>query len=357
MSATPDISFVAASRNDNHGGNLRHRMQVFVEALLGQCDRHCLDAELVLVEWNPPPDRPGLSEALRWPRSERCPVRVIEVPAELHRRFGNADSLPLHQMIAKNAGIRRARGRFVAATNIDVLFSDGLMEFLAAGLDPHKWYRANRYDVDRDVPENVPAESQLAYCEDNLLRIHRRDGTRDLRTRAFDRIYRDPAVLKAFLLLAPLAFLPGLGGRLRNAERSLKFIEECGRLHTNACGDFTCMARKRWHDLHGYWEFAGFPAHVDGLICHAARFLGLDERVLADPARVYHIEHGSGSGYLGYASGEKWKRLDAAGVPRLTRDDYTGLLFDIKSGRKPAALNVGDWGLEGENLPETTPLP
>jgi len=38
----------------------------------------------------------------------------------------------LYQMIAKNAGIRRARGEYVLATNIDILFSSELACFFAA---------------------------------------------------------------------------------------------------------------------------------------------------------------------------------------------------------------------------------
>jgi hypothetical protein len=61
-------------------------------------------------------------------------VRFIQVPPEIHRKFRHADHLPLYQMIAKNVGIRRARGRFILVTNIDILFSDELVSFLAKGL-------------------------------------------------------------------------------------------------------------------------------------------------------------------------------------------------------------------------------
>src|SRR5208282_5084177 len=100
-------------------------MQIFVTALLEQCRRHQIPSELIIVEWNPPPDRPPLAHALNWPRDPGpCAVRIIEVPAAIHRRYRNADGLALYQMIAKNAGIRRARGKFILATNIDILFSD-----------------------------------------------------------------------------------------------------------------------------------------------------------------------------------------------------------------------------------------
>jgi hypothetical protein len=103
----PGITVVAGARNDDHGGNLLHRMQLFVNGLLEQCRRHQLKAELVLVKWNPPADRPRLGEALLWPVDKGpCQVRIIKVPPEIHKRFRYSDRLPLLQMIAKNVGIR-----------------------------------------------------------------------------------------------------------------------------------------------------------------------------------------------------------------------------------------------------------
>src|SRR3972149_2074020 len=131
---SPELSIVVAARNDEHSGRFLRRLQLFVSGLLEQAKVHELDSELIIVEWNPPDEVPKLREALAWPReTEPCSVRIVEVPQELHRRYKNADRLPLHQMIAKNVGIRRARGRFVLATTADLLFSDELVEFLASG--------------------------------------------------------------------------------------------------------------------------------------------------------------------------------------------------------------------------------
>ena len=67
--------------------------------------------------------RPPLGEAVRWPADTGpCQVRIVTVLVQLHRRYGHAAALPLYQMIAKNVGIRRARGEFILATNIDILF-------------------------------------------------------------------------------------------------------------------------------------------------------------------------------------------------------------------------------------------
>ena len=55
-------------------------------------------------------------------------------------------------MIGKNVGIRRARGQFVLATNIDILFSDELAKYLAARrLEPGRMYRIDRHDAMSDV--------------------------------------------------------------------------------------------------------------------------------------------------------------------------------------------------------------
>ncbi len=61
------LSIVVASRNDDQGGRLLHRMQHFLDGLVAQCCRHGLSAELIFVEWNPPLDRPRVKEVLRWP--------------------------------------------------------------------------------------------------------------------------------------------------------------------------------------------------------------------------------------------------------------------------------------------------
>src|ERR1035438_56608 len=174
----PYLSVVVTARNDDHGGNLLRRMQIFADAWINQAKRHHLPSELILVEWNPPPDRERLVTALRWPPDTGpCKVRVIEVPSEVHARYYHSTALALYQMIAKNVGIRRARGEFILATNIDIVFSDELMMFLAERrLEKGHMYRIDRTDVMSDVPVNDPLDEQLAYCSNNLIRIFAREG-------------------------------------------------------------------------------------------------------------------------------------------------------------------------------------
>ena len=95
-------------------------------------------------------ERPGLAAVLDLPSdSTFIQARTVTVPTILHRRLKYSDQLPFFQMIAKNVGIRRAKGYFVLATNIDILFSDELIGFIARQrLDPKKQYRVDRYDIE-----------------------------------------------------------------------------------------------------------------------------------------------------------------------------------------------------------------
>jgi hypothetical protein len=175
----PYLSVVVTTRNDDHGGDPLARLQAFVNCFDEQCRRSRLDAEVIVVEWNPPPDKPRVGALLRLPERPFCTYRFIEVSSELHRQLQHADVLPLFQMIAKNVGIRRARGRFVLATNIDIILSTELVEYLARQpLQPRRLYRVDRHDIQADVPLDAPLESQMAYCASHQLRVHGRSGSR-----------------------------------------------------------------------------------------------------------------------------------------------------------------------------------
>ena len=337
----PYLSIVTACRNDNHGGNLLHRMQLFVNGLLHQCDVHQLDAELVLVEWNPPVDRPRLAEALRWPANNRlCQVRVIEVPAYIHRRFKYSDKLPLFQMIGKNVGIRRALGEFVLATNIDILLSSELVRFLAScRLRTDRMYRIDRYDVPSDIRVDASIVDQLEYCRRHVMRIHARKGTRNLQSGNYHSIYGD------------LTWRGWLQEKMR--DWGMIRVTQRSRLHTNACGDFTLMAREHWFALRGYPEFETYSFHLDSVLCHAAHHGGVREEVLRDPMRVYHIEHGPGSGWTPEGQKKLNQRLEVAGIPQVDHDVFDRWAIQMRSERTPMIFNSEKWGLAEDDLPET----
>jgi hypothetical protein len=441
---TPLLSVVATARNDNHGGDLLYRMQVFVRGLAEQAARHRLPLELVLVEWNPPEAEPKLSDALEWPpEGPFFSARVIEVPPQLHLRLEHADRLPLFQMIAKNVGIRRARGEFVLATNVDLLFPDDLMHFLAQTRLRHgRFYRVDRYDVASGVALERPLDEHLAAARASVLRICRREGTLDLATGRFYRIYDDPTRLPLFLarcvkilrgisrraarapflvwaaanvvarelrlysrslarrsshfawLLAAAAANPrrvparisrwlraerpphrGPGVRrrhpLRGARLQLAYawslvraapkrIREAWeweaarvRLHTNACGDFTLMARADWERLRGYVELQVFSMHLDSLLLYEAHYHGLDEVFLPYP--VYHLEHGAGFKPDPESLRSLNTRLDREHIPQISNAQFLEWALEMYRTHRPLRLNDDDWGFAREELRELRP--
>ena len=178
LNKQPYLSVVVTARNDDHGGNLLGRMQAFVNAWIGQAKRHGLSSELIVVDWNPPQDRPPLIEAIKWPADTGpCQVRFIQVPAEIHSTYQHPAALPLYQMIAKNVAMRRSRGRFILATNIDIIFSDELVRFFAEEqLLSGRMYRMDRHDVMPDVPVDGTVEEQLEYCATHIIRVCAREG-------------------------------------------------------------------------------------------------------------------------------------------------------------------------------------
>ncbi len=83
-------------------------------------------------------------------------------------------------------------------------------------------------------------------------------------------------------------------------------------LHTNACGDFTLLSREHWLDLRGYPEFDLYSMNLDSVFCYAAHHGGAAEEML-DPMRIYHIEHGAGSGWTPEGQAKLFQRMAAVG--------------------------------------------
>jgi len=545
--SSPYLSLVVASRNDDHGGNPLGRMQIFLSGWLEQARRHNLPSELIVVEWNPPPDRPRLRDVLQWPDNfGPCEVRFIEVPPELHARYEHAGALPLYQMIAKNVGIRRARGQFILATNIDILLSDELVAWIASrSLKWDRMYRIDRHDAMSDVPPAASVQEQLEYCRTHLLRINAREGTypvtaegrptlekvdiagsdsgisfgrgwypverytdgevfrwigneaeihltlplgpRSLRLdlepgpgmgdgplvlHIFDgaekisttelkcrselrihfssidhsqrrlrfeiigggqlvgadprplncrvlsvgwdgadavhpgtvtqtvrvgvgkrlgRTWRQlqafvtrlatggPLVTFTFPVARPVrrvaAFYVGRGGftgmiqgalgrflellgirvkRLARQKPELRVVSppQVAHLHTNACGDFTLVAREHWFNLRGYPEFNQYSMNIDSVFCYAAHYAGAREELLREPMRIYHIEHGSGSGWTPEGQAALFSRLAARGIPYVPWDEVMGWAMQMSRLHCPIIFNHEDWGLAGFDLNE-----
>jgi hypothetical protein len=388
------------------------RFGVFADGLLELANRHRLAGELIVVEWNPLPG-PRLHEALKLRNtSDSFAIRFIEVPPEAHQPLRNSDTIPLFQMLAKNVGIRRARGEFVVATNPDILFSDALISFLAAGdLGADTLYRLDRHDVASDVPENVGIDEQLAWCAQHVLRINRRTGTVEPRTggggllavrvcrklarvmsraaarmaegarswrddlmsrlpywrpwqvgktvrglgRGVRRLYR--AVRNAAYSLLPRRVRSALErGSLVHGQGPLRHAMWLAskrafgppRVHTNGCGDFTMLARPHWFELRGYPELPLWSMHMDSFLCFMSVAAGLREQVLDMPCAMFHIEHGRS--WVVMTPEERLRTF--ALKPWIDTGLLSDLWEDAYTARRPVVFNDEQWGLADWSLRE-----
>ncbi len=300
------------------------------------------------------------------------------MPRETHARLAHGDKLPLFQMIAKNVGIRRARGRFVLATNIDILFSDETIRQLRDGLQAGHLYRADRYDVPTAVPKSVDFDAVLDFCRREAFRLHatgftllKRDGRwqpgsplaalfqvignallRALR-RARERLSQPAASVAPLSQAAPRA----VRGKLKLLAWSAQWIYHGlirRELFTNACGDFTLLARDDWFALRGYPEWPVYSMHLDSILLYQAYHSAIREIYLGAAAPIFHIEHSPGSGFTPESSDKLFERLAAAGIPSLDwHGDLEPMIAKMGGSPKPIRYNDENWGYAGETFAET----
>ena len=349
MIEAPYLTLVAASRNDDHGGNTLYRTQIFVDSFLEQCERHQFRAEVILVEWNPPGDRAPLAEVIRWDyQNPWVDCRVITVPYERHIliRFGRV--LPLFQMIAKNVGIRRARGEFILATNIDIVFSDELMALVAQkAFRADRVYRCDRFDVDSTIPKDIPLDEKLRFAWGNLIRRNHRLGPPEVVAPQIEGAPLD-VVINAALASGHFELETQSGLRALTAKPSIPLLS----LHLNACGDFTLMHRDAWAKIGGYPEFEMFSLHLDTLGLVTAHFSGFRETWLPPPAVCFHIEHAIGSGLTPENQTPMFERIERQGIGWFDFDVIEPFLDEMLE-KGVIKFNTEAWGLRDIPLDET----
>jgi hypothetical protein len=330
-SSHPKVSFVFAVHDPEYGGGLLSRTQKHIGALIELANRYRLSTEIVVVEWNPRPDHAPFRESLRWPDNlGYVSLRFLEVPAELHRSLPNADRIPMFEYIAKNAGLRRARGRFLLATNPDLLYSAALVRWLArTSLSSSRFYRVDRSDLSEDIPTDLTLSGQLRFCREHVAQIH--------------------ALFGSYVTHKPN---PDLGRVLKEEYDSYLRETTCPRpptntpdarlilpadgLHRNAAGDFFLMERRCWRKLRGYPELYTH-SHIDAILCWVASSAGLVQEVLPSRCHLYHqVHHRASHGGFPQTDWGPW---------------YDRYLEAIRKGPS-MVVNRRSWGLANERLRE-----
>jgi hypothetical protein len=325
----PYISIVVVARNDNYGGDFLARVTFFARMLRRQAERHPGLFEVIVVNWNPLPDRPSIADAVDWHMP--ADVRIITVDRERHDSLAKGANMPVLEFHGKNVGVKRARGAFILVNTADVVLTDELTDFLARRtLKEHTFYRTDRYDF-HDFPgrEGPP---DAAYAE-----IGRHVYEVLARNRRYATGFADPATRRGTEPLEGEAVSED--GLILTHDWSYDPHEPFLRyaVHNNAAGDFTLASRRTWEKMGGYWERVDTFTHLDSFLVFRARALGITQVVLRAPMAILHMDH---------------SRADQSSKPRT---DDTRLKKDIWESLRDRAQGYKaqkSWGLEGVALPE-----
>ena len=352
----PYLSIITLSRNDEHGGDPLRRTQIFIDSYAWQAEHYKLETELILLDWNPPKEKPGLADALNFPANEYFCAHVIVVPPEVHEGFRYSEALPLFQFIGKNVGIRRARGEFILATCMDSILDDRLFEYLARKKLNKNWvYRVDLYDVKNAIPDTGHLEQQ-AFCRNPECEDINRGKPQKYRA-----LYNEDRIAVKDALACQTDF------------PWVEFIDDEGviigksttvnmdNINFNACGDFTLMHRDAWNELHGYGEFESYSMNIDSQLLAHALFHGFTEVNFLPPFICYHIAHGfqekPESNFITIT--EHLEKTAKSNVPVFSwyKIDKTGLasivkLITVLQQNPRALLNDESWGLRDINLEE-----
>jgi len=343
MNTNPYVSFVTWGRNDGYTPDYLRRVDRATNCLAGQLDRAGVDAEIIIVEWNPVPGRPLLLETLRLPRTlKHVTIRGFIVGQEYHLRHPGSQERGIHVAEASNVGIRRARGRFISAKASDTFFSSDVITRLAkGGLDTDTMYRVDRHDFRVDDPSIWDLDDDE--------------------------------------LLAKIASLPSAPqeGIEQTAHWRLR------ELHTNACGDFTLLDASYWHLLRGHpRDETVLSFDIDSLVMHAAAGYGVNECRWPPSCKVFKPIHGRLNNSRIVPVWEPWQRKldrllankvnpETAHRARMLFDYPRRKMLGVESvighsiernfvqpasrwarGELPLPTQTEDWGLAGEALEE-----
>jgi hypothetical protein len=248
--ASPYVTFVTFGRNDGYRNDYVLRTSKAISVLVQQLEAAKLEAEIIVSEWNPPPERALLVDSLGLPsESPYVSVRGIVSDASFHARFVGQER-GMHSGEAWNVGIRRARGRYVTPKASDTFLSTATIERLARrDAEPDALYRVDRYDV--AFPDEL-------WRLDNASLLEALDG--------LPSIHLEP-------IEQPSAW------KVRD-------------LHTNASGDFLLMSAEWWHRVRGHpADDTTLTLDGDSLVMHHAAALGAREVRWPAPCKVYKPRH------------------------------------------------------------------
>jgi len=276
------LSIVVAARNDNYGGDFNERLSRSILWNTQLLEKWQITTEYIIVNWNPDKNKSGLKSLISWPSNSKfTQFRIIEVPKGSHEKQIKRNSLKpvgVLEFIAKNVGIRRAKGHAILCTNADIQISEEAIGFIAQNaIQEDVLYRTTRVDIDQI------ANTEPKHCITRWFLQGSTIQTPRYLPYSLQHVYaHHMAAIKRFYYKNAPDWYPGPS--ITRAEKILFDYP------FNASGDFALMTKASWEKLGGYREACIISTHVDSL--HLVDCLRRNMRVeLVPEAYVYHQEH------------------------------------------------------------------
>ena len=287
--SNPYVSLVVTGRNDGYGGDFVSRFLATLQFNHRELSARGIDHEVVLVEWAPIAGAPLLADVVE----ERCPpavaasLRTVVVDASYQDALTLNPRLKYQEFIAKNVGVRHARGTYVITTNCDIFLGRHILQRLGGReLQPDVVYRAPRYDLKEDADYErmewgyLEDRANLAVEPKELRPPHFGRGSGDFiavdraafeRVGGFNEIYRLAriGIDRNFLVqaLASGLTIVDIGGPVYHVSHEGSFRD---RNEQSGDGDWAARFGGRWHASSvGYrnaagWGLANAPRSVLG---------------------------------------------------------------------------------------------
>jgi hypothetical protein len=239
---SPYLSIIVTGRNDNLGGDFNGRFFRALRFNHEQLSNAGVAHEFVFVEWRPVPQRTYLATVLAGEFADLDPgqLRSFVVDPMYHDALSLNRRLQFQEFIAKNVGIRRARGDFLLTTNTDIYLSRPVVTCLAEKvLERGILYRAARHDLKSSI--------DVSWVDWKLL----------------------------------------------EEERNCEVVNYINPpLFSNASGDFLLLDGETYDRLRGFNEvYRTAKIHIDGNFCLKA--LSSSVRLVDIGAPVYHVGRGT----------------------------------------------------------------
>lgn len=283
----PYLSIVIAVRNDNYGGDFTQRLQACIDWNTKWLETFKIETEFLLVNWNPVAENDSLTSQILWPKNRNhVQIRMINVPNSVHQNYVNTEirnTVPLFEFIAKNAGIRRAKGQFILSMNADVLIHPTILKIISErSLIQNKYYRANRLDFrpTEKVDVNGLFNAGFAISLKGFMYYFKDGMNKRIQYQILKAL--NPIRLRWELFKAKYS---GLANMLK-----LNVVYNNGAYlaHCLNSGDFMLMSSLHWAEMNAYPEYTSISTHTDAIFSVLA-YQRFTEHVFSDP--VFHQEH------------------------------------------------------------------